>query len=481
VSADVCAGPAAARLLIAAIALASQLVCAQSNLSADRQSRQGADMPPAHSEQVPALGESQIRFLDALRLSHRQAAAVPNDASFRERVREAVVRHPEFQAAIAASTGARGFTDESRAAMRPQIIGQSDGGWRSFDQNRLFGIPERRYSSAGLGVSIRQLVYDFGATEAAVQSAQAREKIADARSEARRAELALRAVQVEVEWTTARLQAELAAENRAARSAIAQYVRERFELGGGSVGDSLRAQARVADAQAGMIAAQTRVDSARAAYQEIFGREPPSVEPLGLPVDIAATGSVAELANQFASVRAAAAGRDAASSEAQSVRARALPQLNLEGSITRRDLIGDGAPGNDRTALLNLRYEFYNGGASSARDVQAVSRLEQAEQDFRSALLGFERFAAQVLSEWRASDTLVAARVESVELAASSLRAVREQFAFRRGTLLDLLNAQEVLQAAGRDLIEVYGQRVISAYRVLYIASRLDLHFQFAK
>lgn len=432
-------------------------------------------------EQVPALGESQIGFLDALRSGRRIAVSSVVDRQFRDRVREAVSRHPEFQAAMAAREGARGSTEESRAALRPQVTGQTDGGWRSFDQNRLFGVPERRYTSAGWGLVLRQLVFDFGAAEAVVVSAEARERIAAARAEARRAELALRAIQVAIEFESAHLQEGLALENQAARVAIAQYVRERYELGGGSRSDVLRAQARVADALAGVVAARTRVAAARAGYREIFGAEPAGTVDLLAAVEVRDVGDASLLAPVFATVRAAQAGREAAQSELKAVAARALPQLNFESTFTRRDQIGDGFPGNDRTALFNFRYEFYTGGAAQARETQALSRVQQSDHDFQTAVLAFERFAAQVLAEASASDQLLLARIESAELAAASLRAVREQFAFRRGTLLDLLNAQEVLQAAGRDLIDAYAQQVFGSYRLLYIASRVDSHFGFAQ
>lgn len=444
----------------------------------------GSPMPTAVApppEQVPALGESQIGFLDSLRSDRRIAPSPLVDRQFRDRVREAVSRHPEFQTAMAAREGARGATEESRAALRPQVTGQTDGGWRSFDQNRLFGVPERRYTSAGWGLVLRQLVFDFGAAEALVVSAEARERIAAARAEARRAELALRAIQVAIEFESAHLQEGLALENQAARVAIAQYVRERYELGGGPRSDVLRAQARVADALAGVVAARTRVAAARAGYREIFGAEPAGTTDLLAAAEVPEIGGASALAPVFATVRAAQAGREATQSELKAVAARALPQLNFESTFTRRDQIGDGFPGNDRTALFNFRYEFYTGGAAQARETQALSRLQQAEHEYQAAVLSFERFAAQVLAEASASDQLLLARIESAELAAASLRAVREQFAFRRGTLLDLLNAQEVLQAAGRDLIDAYAQQVFGSYRVLYIASRIDSHFGFAQ
>ncbi|MBM3408172.1 MAG: hypothetical protein FJY25_12715 [Betaproteobacteria bacterium] len=436
----------------------------------------GGPSTPIH-EQVPGLGEAQIGFLETLRSSRDKAEPQASERQFRSAVREAVKRHPELQGAVAARVGARGFTDEARASLRPQVSGQTDGGWRSFDANRLFGVPERRYNSAGWGLSFRQLLFDFGAAESAVRSAEARERIAAARLEARRSELVLRAVQAAIEFETARLQGSLARENERARLAIAQYVRERYELGGGSLSDVLRAQARVADAQAGSVAALTRVESAAAGYREIFGADPVDAAGPMRAVEFSDMGSIGQMAAGFATVRAAAAAREAAQAELKSVAARALPQLNFEGTFTRRDQVGDGWPANDRAALLAFRYDFYTGGAAQARESQALARLDQTEQEYQSAVLSFERFASQVLAEARVSDQLVRARIEAVELAASSLRAVREQFAFRRGTLLDLLNAQEVLQAAGRDLIDAYAQQIIGGYRVFYVASRLDARF----
>ena len=58
-------------------------------------------------------------------------------------------------------------------------------------------------------------------------------------------------------------------------------------------------------------------------------------------------------------------------------------------------------------------------------------------------------------------------------MAAVALEAVREQFAFRRGTLLDLLRAQEELYAAGRDLIDGIVDESLVRYRLLDLAMDL--------
>jgi outer membrane protein TolC len=58
-----------------------------------------------------------------------------------------------------------------------------------------------------------------------------------------------------------------------------------------------------------------------------------------------------------------------------------------------------------------------------------------------------------------------------VSLAVQALRAVREQFANRRGSLLDLLNAQETLHAAGVGLTEAEIDEALARWQVLYYSS----------
>ena len=55
----------------------------------------------------------------------------------------------------------------------------------------------------------------------------------------------------------------------------------------------------------------------------------------------------------------------------------------------------------------------------------------------------------------------------------ASLAAVREQFAYRRGTLLDLLRAQEDLFVVGRDLIDTLTDRATARFRLLHLTADL--------
>jgi outer membrane protein TolC len=81
------------------------------------------------------------------------------------------------------------------------------------------------------------------------------------------------------------------------------------------------------------------------------------------------------------------------------------------------------------------------------------------------------------LSEVALGQEILRNRRLAVGVANDTLMAVREQFAFRRGTLLDLLRAQEDVFMAGRDLIDAVTDHALARYRLLYMASLLDEHF----
>jgi len=85
-----------------------------------------------------------------------------------------------------------------------------------------------------------------------------------------------------------------------------------------------------------------------------------------------------------------------------------------------------------------------------------------------------EKALLQVIAEVESAPLALAARQQAVWVAGDSLVAVREQFAFRRGTLLDLLRAQEDVYYAGRDLIDALADAALARYRLQYLASEFN-------
>lgn len=422
---------------------------------------------------VESIGAEVIGRLD----SHLAVAVRPGGQRplepFHASVANAVASHPEALA-VRAFSRAQGYSvSEARAAWLPQLTGSSEGGRRDYGASRyssLVTTPERTQAGIGLSLVARQLVYDFGAADAAIETGRLREAESIVRAEALHSELALRAVTAFYESYRGRQQLALAEMSAHAQAQLVSFLDERYRIGGGTLSDVVRARAKAAEARATMSAVENRLRNSQAVYREIFGRtpadeaEPPDM-PLG-PDDLAARHEQKPLSPVLRQSEIAVG---VARSDVANARARAKPSVSAEVSLSRRDLAGNGLPGTDATALIVLRHGLYTGGADTARIGQTMERLSQSEHDFEALKRQVERTVQQARADVTNGDRIVHVRAQAAEALRDSLVAVREQFALRRGSLLDLLRAMEELHVATRELIDAVVDRSLAKYRLVHL------------
>ena len=104
----------------------------------------------------------------------------------------------------------------------------------------------------------------------------------------------------------------------------------------------------------------------------------------------------------------------------------------------------------------------------------------QSELEFQAAMRTFEKSLRQSQAEVLNSEDILASRAVSVRSAIASMRAVREQFAFNKGSLLDVISMQDSLFQAGRDMIDAQADRHLARYRLVHLTSELQKVFQLA-
>lgn len=444
-----------------------------------------AEPPPlvALSEEVSALvmnlGEAQIAFMQTM-ITPERTPPWTREAfeRFQERVVTATRTHPDVLAARAARSASTFGIREAKAAWYPQVSSQLDNGPKKSDPSVILGTPARDYTSASFSLTVRQLLYDFGASTGVIEASSARDQQAWFRQLMVEGDTALKAIQAYHEVIRAERQLALARKNRDARDSILELVRQRQEIGGGTVSDVVRAQSRVAEAAATATAAVQRVGVVQAAYKELFGasgNSPKFDNPL-LGLDVSGNWRVEfDLAGRDSwKVRMTQAAKEGAEADLKTTRGRSLSSINLEVSSTRRDWVSPGIPGNDQSVMLVARQALYTGGADSARIAQSQQKLEQAQEELHSAKREAARLLEQAILEAESLEQVVESRRVAAELAADALRMIREQYAYRRGTLLDLLTAQETLNYAGRDLIDAQVDRALATYRILNSAGLLN-------
>ena len=396
-------------------------------------------------------------------------------------IRTAVLAHPEVRLTQEQSATATMATREAFAGFLPQVSANIESGKRQYELvNTPWNYsPEHEDNSKAVAFSAHQLIYDYGAVRGQVNARTALEKAANARSELKSSELTLRALTAWLEMFRSRQMLDLSGMNVLSRQQILTFIEEREQLGGSSQSDVLRARARLADAQVAAVAARTRLTAADAVYREVFNVAAPAQLALpqvaDMPMDQFANRE--DLYSRSAQLSEARAQTQAAGFEAQSAAAALLPSIHLDVTARRRDLGGQGVPGTDWTAGVNFKQNLYSGGSELARKQQAEQRAKESQLTEDNLKRQLERALAQSVADVSSSTAAVAARKEAAKVAAVALEAVREQFAFRRGSLLDLLRAQEELYIAGRDLIDGIVDHSLVRYRLLHLAMALNPMF----
>lgn len=427
----------------------------------------------AASEAPPRLqtvGDGLIRHLAGVLATAESTARQDEARQIAAQVPAAVRRHPDFATAWELTVYSAEAVKAAEAGWRPHVYGNSSSGSR-----RLDGV---KSNNPTVGFGVNQLLYDFGATSAQVGAAAASVKASGAALQAKEAALTMRAVTAWHELYRARQQLALQRLNVSSRREIAEFVKERADLGGSSMSDVLRARARQAEAEASIAGVEARVHAAEAAWAEAFGEAPPVAleiagnEVLAAPTSKATSykAQLTALARRFAAVEEKYATASAAQREADAASAARYPRLTLDLSSSKE--IGDNQPAN-QAVLLQLRHNFYTGGAETAKVAQALAKSAQAYAEARNEELQTQKALLQVIAEVDSAPLALAARKQAVLVAGASLEAVREQFAFRRGTLLDLLRAQEDVYYAGRDFIDTLTDAALASYRLKYLASEL--------
>jgi outer membrane protein, adhesin transport system len=436
---------------------------------------------PASLEQlrVYGVGDQLVRYLgDVVDWSKQPQSNRRTPAETARSISEALAQHPDVLLIKEQRASAQLSIDEAEGAYFPKISATLETGGKRNDPvvAPWASVPAYRDNSRAVNLTGRQLVYDFGATSSQVDSRKAELEGVQERLSSKTSETALRAVSAWIELQRSRLMVSLADMNLAARKQILEFVQEREGLGASSVSDVLRARARVTDAQSIRVVEANRQSTSESVFQEMFNTSPlagTNLPPLPV-VSRSSYPDLTEVRERNPVLREARASTRAAQAAARSVEASLRPGVFFELSLRRRDLGSAATPGTDWSAGLVLNQSLYSGGVDTARLRLAQQKASEALVAEAALVRQLDRALSQTLSNLENAQIAVEAKRQSVEVAAVALQAVREQFAYRRGSLLDLLKAQEELFVAGREFVDSYVDQTLIAYRWLHLSSELD-------
>jgi outer membrane protein, adhesin transport system len=264
---------------------------------------------------------------------------------------------------------------------------------------------------------------------------------------------------------------QLAKENVASHERILAQIRERISSGVGRRSQLQQTEGRVARAHAGLIAQQNNLNDALTELHLLLGRyvEVQDLEEPLLPTlpseDLNTLIDRALLLHP--AVKVANNNIEASQFEYQRSKSSLYPNLDLRlASEWGNDLGGVTGDTSEVSLVLNLTYNFYNGGADKSDQSKKISAVYE-QKDFAA------RVRRQIINTlrlaWTADESLqrqIEFFRQYIQKARETVGSYREEFFIGQRDLIDLLDAENELNTANNDYTKAYFDLMTARYRV---------------
>lgn len=391
---------------------------------------------------------------------------------------------PTFQAAIKEHQAGRENLAIGRAALLPSLSYSYSKGRNQSEVTSGDASVDRDYDNYSSGLTLKQPLFDYAAW-AEYKQGVAKSALADERLRGRSQELAVRLFETYTQALLAGEQIELARAQRRAYGEQLKSNKRTFEAGEGTRTDLLETNARHDLARAQEIEAGDELDAALRELQALLG-EPVDLDQLAALNGIftpnalqparyenwrdLAVANNAELASQRH-------GLEVAEQEVERKRAGHLPTLSLYASTRKTE--------SESESTYNQKYDtdsvgiqismplFAGGGVSAARR-QAAASYEQASFELdaqRNELLNQLRRQFNLC-------TSATAKIRAYEMAVSSastlIEATRKSIVGGERVNVDLLDAEQQLYGARRDLAQARYDYLRAWLQLKYLAGVLN-------
>lgn len=400
----------------------------------------------------------------------------------------ALANDPTVRAAAAGAESGRELLPQAEAQLLPQVAfsyNRSANDLTSTSPN-LAGqriTSERNYMSSTALLSVRQPLIQ-PALWAAVRQARAQGADAESQFANTRQQLAARLAEAYFALLLASDQIALVESQRVAHATQLDAARKALAAGSGTRTDIDEAQARLDMDVAQALEARQQALLARRQLAQLVGMGFADVAPLDLgrlaaqPPQVGELDDWLQLAEQnSAELRSQQARLEAATEEVAKARARHLPTLDAVAQYNRSDsetISRIDATSNTTSIGMQLNVPIYSGGGVQSALRQAVAERTKAAENLAAlrADLGL-----RLHREYRGlSEGLLRARALEQAVRSAEQMVSSSQRSFQAGvrTTLDVLNAQQQLATARRDLSQARYTALLSLVRLQALAGVFD-------
>src|SRR5579875_3645080 len=391
-------------------------------------------------------------FLLATALARAQAANPP--LTLEEARALALKNHPQVLASQATYLRAEQLTREARSAYYPTLNGDVTGAQAEVNSRIGAGLlnDSRLFNHAGMGMTLSQLVTDFGRTHNLVANANLQAQASRADYQATRYDVVVGVDQAYYDVLLAQQIVRVAQQTVQTRQTVVDQVSELTKNKLKSEVDLSFAQVNLADAKLMLLRAQDRLQSAFAALGQALGAQDAtqyqlSEEPMppAPPANEAALiGQAFQNRPEIASLRLQS---EAAQKFAYAERDLKRPSVTLTGVGGVLPYInpGNANPGIPLTyegVAVNVQIPIFNGFLFSARRQAAEYQMQAAQQHTRDLQ---DRVARDVRTAWERANTsfqAIAATEQLVQQANLALQLAQGRYDLGLSSIVELTQAQ---------------------------------------
>jgi outer membrane protein len=383
--------------------------------------------------------------------------------------------HPRAASAALIAAASRMGITEARAPLNPQVSGAVTGVAAEHGSTLAAGTIQTSslYSRIAAGVTVSQLITDFGRTGNLVASAKARAAAQDRNAENVRASIRIVVEQAYYEALAAESVLKVAQAVSANRELLLRQVRALAQSSLKSTLDVSFAGVAASEAELGLVRAENDARAAQAHLSSAIGTEQSETfdltdEPLPAPLDPNPEDLRQQALKQRPDLAALQANRDAAQRFAQAEKDLNRPTVGLVGVAGALPDTDPRLKGTYSAAGFNVSIPILNGKLFAARRTEAELRAQAAQRDVEDLTV---QISEQVRLAWLEANTAfrrleVTARL--VAEAEQALRLARTRYEIGLGSIVEVNQAQ---------LSEVSAEIAAASAKYDYLSRRAALAF----
>lgn len=403
---------------------------------------------------------------------------------------EAALQHDAtILAERAAAQAAQERLPQALSQLRPSLslsAGQNRNHLESQTANMLGqrSVSERYYDSNNAALQLRQPLYR-PAILAQIKQARAQVQDADAVLDVKENDLLERVAQAYFDALLGQVQLDLASAQKTAFAAQLQSAQKGFAAGVGMRTDVDEAQARMDLAHAQVLQAQQALDLARRRLALLLGVPVAQLVQLAdldtqrfapsAPVPTSAEQWIALAEESSPQLQALRARLRAAQAEVDKAQAGHKPTLDVVATVSRSDsdsVTSINTVYKQKYVGVQLNVPLYSGGYVSSTVRQALAEVQRMQQTLEAAQRDLSNQVYEQFSAMTEGVLRIAALEQAVRSAQQALLSSQKSLQAGARTTVDVLNAEQQLTVAQRDLAQARYGYVLAHLKLQMLAGQ---------